>query len=61
MLAGSRYKFNKRLSISRGIVILLTVKARRVLSPVVLNPGKGRSLSKNHDELMNYTIRVSGQ
>ena len=47
--------------ISPGIVIKLTVIARRVLSPVVLNPGEGRSLSKNHDELMNYTIRVSGQ
>ena len=46
--------------ISPGIVILLTVVARRVLSPMVLNPGEGRSPSKNHDELMNYTIRVSG-
>ena len=44
--------------ISPGIVIKLTVIARRVLSPVVLNPGEGRSPSKNHDELITPTDRV---
>ena len=59
MLAGLRYKFSKWLNLSPSIVILLTVIARRVLSPVVSNPGEGRSPGKNHDELITPTDRVS--
>ena len=44
--------------ISLVIVILLTVNVRRVLSPMVLNLGKGRSPSKNRDELITPTDRV---
>jgi hypothetical protein len=60
MLAGSRYKVAKVLIISTVIVNLLTVEARQVLSTVDFLSGRAGVLCKNHDELINYTVRVSG-
>ena len=55
----SRYKFSKWSGCYPGIVILLTVMARSGFISYPIPVFKAEAKSKNHDKLINYTVRVS--
>ena len=55
----SRYKVSKWSGCYPGIVILLTVMARSGFVSYPIPVFKAEAISKNHDKLINYTVRVS--
>jgi len=55
----SRYKVSKWSEGYPGIVILLTVLARSGFVSYHIPLFKAEDKSKNHDKLINYTVRVS--
>jgi len=57
----SRYKFANWQVISQGVAMMYKSSSASGFIPCVINSLKSRMLfCKNHDELMNYTIRVIG-
>jgi len=54
----SRYKVSKWTGCYPGIVILLTVMARSGFVSYPTPLFKAEAKSKNHDKLINYTVRV---
>jgi len=55
----SRYKVSKWTGCYPGIVILLTVMARSGFVSYPTPVFKTEAKSKNHDKLINYTVRVN--